>query len=62
MQELWPPELWKKPFAQALQPVAIEAEYWPAEHDPVTAERPTTAQYEPAGHDEHEPDPESRWK
>jgi hypothetical protein len=29
---------------------------------PVTAARPATAQYEPAGHDPHELDPKLGWK
>ena len=45
-----------------LQPVANEAEYWPAAHTPVTAARPATAQYEPAGHETHVLDPELGWK
>jgi hypothetical protein len=33
------------------------AEYVPAMHAPVTAERPVVAQYEPAGHVKQEVDP-----
>ena len=62
VHELCASEPWKYPFAQALQPVATEDEYWPDEQTPETAMRPATAQNEPAGHDEHEPEPELCWK
>ena len=50
------------PFAQPLQPVATEEEYWPAEHCPLTAVRPITAQNEPTGHGVHELKLELCWK
>ncbi len=62
VQETCPATPWDKPFAQTLQPVATEAEYWPAAHAPVTAVRPATAQYEPAGHETQEIDPALCWK
>ena len=61
-QEACPATPWYKPFAQRLQPVATDAEYWPAAQMPVAAVRPATEQYEPAGHEPHEPDPELGWK
>jgi hypothetical protein len=44
MQALAPASLWYIPALHAVQAVAEAAEYWPAAHDPVAADRPAVAQ------------------
>ena len=61
-QELWDAVDWNVPVAQFTHTDADAAEYEPAEHAPVTVERPEVLQYEPAVHNVQTVEPVDSWK